>query len=48
MKYYFPYPSDNSEKKDHIITKDNKRVYFGAAGMSDLLNIRTKKGNRDK
>jgi hypothetical protein len=48
MKYYVPYPSDKPEKKDYIITKDNKRVYFGAAGMSDLLNITTKKGNRDK
>jgi hypothetical protein len=32
MKYYFPYPSDKPEKKYYIITKDNKRVYFGAAG----------------
>jgi hypothetical protein len=31
MKYYFPYPSDKPEKKYYIITKDNKRVYFGAA-----------------
>jgi hypothetical protein len=36
MKYYFPYPSDNPEKKYYIITKDNNRVYFGAAGMSDF------------
>ena len=36
MKYYFPYPSDKPEKKYYIITKDNKRVYFGAAGMSDF------------
>jgi hypothetical protein len=34
MKYYFPYPSDKPEKKYYIVTKDNKRVYFGAAGMS--------------
>jgi hypothetical protein len=36
MKYYFPYPSDKPEKKYYMITKDNKRVYFGAAGMSDF------------
>ena len=36
MKYYFPYQSDKAEKKYFIITKDNKRVYFGAAGMSDF------------
>ena len=36
MKYYFPYPSDKPEKKQYIITKYNKRVYFGAAGMSDF------------
>ncbi len=32
MKYYFPYKSDKPEKKYYIITKENKRVYFGAAG----------------
>ncbi len=36
MKIYYPYPSDKPEKKYYIITKDNKRVYFGAAGMSDF------------
>ena len=38
MKNYFPYKSDKPEKKYYIITKDNKRVYFGAAGMSDFLH----------
>ena len=32
MKYYYPYKSDKPDKKYYIITKDNKRVYFGAAG----------------
>lgn len=32
---YYPYPSDKPAKKFYIITKDNKKVYFGAAGMSD-------------
>ena len=36
MKIYYPYPSDKPEKKYYIITKDNKRVYFGAAGYSDF------------
>jgi len=36
MKYYYPYKSDRPDKKYYIITKDNKRVYFGAAGMSDF------------
>ena len=36
MKHYFPYPSDKPEKKYYIITKDNKRVYFGQASASDF------------
>ena len=36
MKYYFPYPSDKPEKKYYIITKDNKRVYFGQASASNF------------
>ena len=36
MKFYFPYPSDKPNKKYYIITKTNKKVYFGAAGMSDF------------
>ena len=36
MKTYWPYKSDKPEKKYYIITKDNKRVYFGAAGYSDM------------
>ena len=35
MKYY-PYKSDKPGKKYYIITNDNKKVYFGAAGMSDF------------
>jgi len=42
MKIYYPYPSDKPEKKYYIITKDNKRVYFGQASASDLLNIKMK------
>ena len=36
VHYYYPYKSDRPDKKYYIITKDNKRVYFGAAGMSDF------------
>ena len=36
MKKYFPYKSDKPDKKYYIITNDNKKVYFGAAGMSDF------------
>ena len=36
MKTYWPYKSDKPEKKYYIITKDNKRVYFGAAGYSNF------------
>ena len=36
VHYYYPYKSDKPDKKYYIITKDNKRVYFGAAGYSDF------------
>ena len=36
MKIYWPYKSDKPEKKYYIITKDNKRVYFGQANASDF------------
>ena len=35
MKYY-PYKSDKPGKKYYIITNDNKKVYFGQAGASDM------------
>ena len=36
MKYYYPYKSDKPEKKFYIITKENKKVYFGQANASDF------------
>jgi hypothetical protein len=36
IKKYYPYKSDKPDKKFYIITNDNKKVYFGAAGMSDF------------
>jgi hypothetical protein len=35
MKLYFPYKSDRPNKKYYIVTKDNKKVYFGASGYQD-------------
>jgi hypothetical protein len=37
MKKYYPYKSiDRPEKKFYVITNDNKKVYFGAAGYDDF------------
>ena len=36
MIKYYPYKSDKPTKKYHIITNDNKKVYFGATGYSDF------------
>ena len=36
MLKYYPYKSDKPDKKYFIITNDNKRVYFGQAGASDM------------
>lgn len=38
IKLYYPYVSDKPDKKFYIITKDNKRVYFGQAGASDYTH----------
>ena len=36
MLKYYPYKSDKPDKKYYIITDNDKKVYFGAAGMSDF------------
>ncbi len=36
MKKYYPYKSDKDGKKFYIITNDDKKVYFGAAGYEDF------------
>jgi hypothetical protein len=36
MIKYYPYKSDKPDKKYYIITNSDKKVYFGAAGMSDF------------
>ena len=38
MLKYHPYKSDKPDKKYYIITDSNKKVYFGAAGMSDFTH----------
>ena len=36
MLKYHPYKSDKPDKKYYIITNSGKKIYFGAAGMSDF------------
>jgi hypothetical protein len=36
MIKYYPYTSDKPDKKYYIITNSGRKVYFGAAGMSDF------------
>ena len=36
IHYYYPYKSDRPEKKYYIITKSEKKVYFGQASASDF------------
>jgi hypothetical protein len=36
MIKYYPYKSDKPDKKYYIITNSGRKVYFGAAGMSDF------------
>ena len=36
VHYYYPYKSDKLEKKYYIITKSEKKIYFGQAGASDM------------
>ena len=43
VHYYYPYKSDKPDKKYYIITKTEKKVYFGAAGYSDFT-----KTNKDE
>ncbi len=35
MELYYPYPANNGKHKYYIITKTNKKVYFGQYGASD-------------
>ena len=40
MLRYYPYKSDKPNKKYFIITKYDKKVYFGQAGASDFTQHR--------
>jgi hypothetical protein len=35
IHYYYPYPANDGKHKYYIITKNEKRVYFGQASASD-------------
>jgi hypothetical protein len=34
--YYYPYIAKNEKHRFYIITKTEKKIYFGAAGYSDF------------
>ena len=36
MKTYYPYPANDGKHKYYIITKSEKKIYFGQAGASDM------------
>ena len=36
VHYYYPYKSDKPDKKYYIITKTEKKIYFGQASASDF------------
>jgi hypothetical protein len=36
VHYYYPYIAKNGKHKFYIITKTEKKIYFGAAGYSDF------------
>ena len=36
IHYYYPYQANDNKHKYYIITKNEKKIYFGAAGYSDF------------
>ena len=36
VNYYYPYPANDGKHKYYIITKSEKKIYFGQAGASDF------------
>jgi len=36
MLKYHPYPANDGKHKYYIITNSGRKIYFGAAGMSDF------------
>ena len=48
MIKYYPYKSDKPNKKYYIITNDNKKIYFRAAGYDHFhQGIKMKQENKD-
>ncbi len=44
VHYYYPYLAKDNKHKFYIVTKSEKKIYFGAAGYSDF----TKTNNHDE
>ena len=42
MLKYHPYPANDGKHKYYIITNSGKKIYFGAAGMSDFTKHKDK------
>jgi len=38
MLKYHPYPANDGKHKYYIITNSGRKIYFGAAGMSDFTH----------
>ena len=38
MLKYHPYPANDGKYKYYIITNSGRKIYFGAAGMSDFTH----------
>ena len=36
IHYYYPYQANDNKHKYYIITKNEKKIYFGQAGASDF------------
>jgi hypothetical protein len=42
LHYYYPYQANDNKHKYYIITKNEKKIYFGAAGYSDFTQHKNK------
>jgi hypothetical protein len=38
MKYYYPYLANDGKHKYYIVTKSDKKIYFGQASASDFTH----------
>jgi hypothetical protein len=41
---YYPYPANNGKNKYYIITREGKKVFFGAYGMNDYTTYYKNEG----